>query len=116
MPTLYEIFTLRWGAEKDARIAELETANVEMHKTVTADTKRITDLETASTADHAAWEIERGKAHDQITGLENAIRGNAETHVRDVEALEAELAPFRKYVAQTAETAPAGNGANGAVA
>ena len=25
MPTLYEIFTLRWGAEKDARIAELET-------------------------------------------------------------------------------------------
>ena len=22
MPTLYEIFTLRWGAEKDARIAD----------------------------------------------------------------------------------------------
>ena len=88
MPTLYEIFTGRWGAEKDARIAELETA---------------------STADHAAWETERGKAHERITELEAA---NAELHqtiTRDTEritGLETDLAPFRAYVAREAQKRP----------
>ena len=102
MPTLYEIFTLRWGAEKDERIAELEAANAEMHKTVTADTKRITELEEAD----AAW--------SRLVEADVITQGEQRQRITQLETL---LAPFREYVAATdPEAPPTGNGANGAVA
>ena len=108
MPTLYEIFTGRWGAEKDARIAELETSNETWQTHVKNRDVRITELETENTSlsqTAATWE---GK-YDDVMELKRQRDA-------DVERLEAELKPFRDYVDVEVEAPPAGNGANGAVA
>ena len=99
MPTLYEIFTGRWGAEKDAKIAELETENAAQLTAMENSRKIGDDLE--SQVRDLQGVLEQERAHSK-----------AAEEQRD-EALK-HLAPFREYVAATDPEAPEeGNGDDG---
>ena len=104
MPTLYEIFTLRWGAAKDAEhVSAMEAKDM-----------KIAQLKTDSREMLASHESTVENYLARISEMETAAREQAEAHVLTVEALEAMLAPFRKYVAATDPEAPeTGNGDDG---
>ena len=79
-------------------MAETLTGSQRLRAFITGKVDKIADLEAASVADHAAWEIERGKAHARITDLEASAETWQEldtAHTARIIELEAEIAGFQ---------------------
>ena len=106
MANLFDVFTVSFGKAKDARIAELETENA-ARLTVEEGQKqvaRITELETA--------EAHRTRQRDEEITRNTVLGEERDTQAKRVVELEAELAPFREYVAaNAAETEAQADGA-----
>ena len=108
MANLFDVFTVSFGKAKDARIAELETENAT--RLTIAEGVALEEAEAHRTRQRDEEIARNTVLGEQITDLEE----ERDTQAKRVVDLEAELAPFREYVAANADPAETEAQADGA--